>query len=235
MEYEITFILPCLNEEKSLAYCIREIKNYITKYNLNAEILVSDNGSIDDSQKIAIEEGARLEICNEKGYGNALMNGTEKAKGKYCIMGDSDGSYDFSHLEEFIKYVRDGYDLVVGNRFKGGIAKGAMSLSHKIGVRVLTSIANLLFATPIKDYHCGLRAYNTQSIKQLKLEQGGMEYASEMIIQAKMNNLKMIEVPTILKKDKRGKKSHLRTVRDGTRHLILIFKLFVKSIKGKNR
>ena len=146
----------------------------------------------------------------------------------YCIIGDSDGSYDFSHLEEFIKHMRDGYDLVVGNRFKGGVAKNAMPLSHKIGVRALTGFANLLFHTPIKDYHCGLRAYNTKKIKQLQLQHGGMEYASEMIIKSKINNLKMIEVPTVLRKDLRGRKSHLRTIKDGIRHLKLILELYIR-------
>lgn len=235
MEYEFTFILPCLNEEKSLAYCIDEIKNCIDKNNLNAEILVSDNGSTDSSVKIAKENGARVEICKQKGYGNALINGTKMAYGKYCIMGDSDGSYDFLNLEEFIKYVREGYDLVIGNRFKGGIQKGAMSTNHKIGVKFLSTIANLFFNTPIKDYHCGLRAYNTESMRKLNLAQGGMEYASEMIIMAKINNLKMIEVPTILKKDLRNRKSHLRTVRDGMRHLILILSMFFNRNKYKRK
>lgn len=235
MEYEFTFILPCLNEEKSLGYCIEEIKKSISKNNLNAEILVSDNGSTDNSVKIAKEKGARVEICEKKGYGNALIYGTKKAYGKYCIMGDSDGSYDFSHIEEFIKYIREGYDLVVGNRFKGGIQKGAMKVSHKIGVRFLSSIANLFFNTPIKDYHCGLRAYNLASIKKLELSQGGMEYASEMIIMAKINNLKMIEVPTTLKKDLRERKSHLRTIKDGMRHLTLILKMSINRKKYKRK
>lgn len=235
MDYEFTFLLPCLNEEKSLEYCIKEIKDYIDKTNLKAEILVSDNGSTDNSIKIARENGVRVELCKEKGYGHALINGTAKAKGKYCIMGDSDGSYDFSHLEEFIKYIREGYDLVVGNRFKGGIEKGAMKLSHKVGVKFLSGFANLLFKTPIKDYHCGLRAFNTESILKLNLSQGGMEYASEMIIIAKIKDLKMIEVATKLKKDLRQRKSHLRTVKDGIRHFILIIRTYIdRKIIAKN-
>ena len=225
---EFTFILPCLNEEKSLEACITEIKNYIKKNKLKAEILVSDNGSIDKSVQIAKKCGARVSICKTKGYGNALINGTLHAKGKYCFMGDSDGSYDFSHLDEFIEKVRDGYDLVVGNRFIGGIKKKAMPLSHKIGVKFLSMYANLLFKTPIKDYHCGLRVYNTESLKKINLSSPGMEYASEMIIKAKINNLKMIEVSTILKKDLRNGKAHLRTIRDGFRHLFLITKMYIK-------
>lgn len=225
MNFEFTFILPCLNEEKTLEFCIQEIKNYIDKNNLNAEILVSDNNSTDNSREIAIKNGARVVIAKEKGYGSALINGTNNAYGKYCIMGDSDGSYDFSHLSDFIDGVRNGYDLVIGNRFSGGIEKHAMPISHKIGVHFLSSFANLFFHTPIKDYHCGLRAYNREKIASLNLEQIGMEYASEMIIKANINNLSLLEVPTILRKDLRDKKPHLRTIPDGFRHLILILEM----------
>lgn len=227
MEKEYTFILPCLNEEKTLEYCIKEIQKTIEEKNLDAEILVSDNGSTDSSVKIAEKNGVRVVICKEKGYGAALINGTNNAKGKYCIMGDSDGSYDFYNIDDFIKKLKEGYELVVGNRFKGGIEKGAMSISHKLGVRFLSNIANLIFHTPVKDYHCGLRAYETERLKKLKLSHKGMEYASEMIIIAKLNNLKIVEVPTKLKKDLRNRKSHLKTIRDGWKHLKLIFKLAI--------
>lgn len=223
MEYEITFILPCLNEEKTIGYCIKEIQSYILKKKLSAEILVSDNGSTDRSTEIAKKLGARVVICNVKGYGSALINGTKNAYGKYCIMGDSDGSYDFSNLDQFIKELRNGADLVVGNRFKGGIEKGAMKISHKIGVKFLSGIANLFYHTPVKDFHCGLRAYNTESIEKLNLNHPGMEYASEMIIKAQKAHLKIVEVPTRLRKDLRNNKSHLKTIRDGFRHLKLIF------------
>lgn len=222
MEKKYTFILPCLNEEKTLEYCIKEIQKYITEKQLDAEILVSDNNSTDNSVKIAEKNGARIAICKEKGYGATLINGTKNAHGKYCIMGDSDGSYDFYHIDEFIKKLDEGYDLVVGNRFKGGIEKGAMSISHKIGVKFLSVFSNLFFHTQIKDYHCGLRAYKKESIEKIQLTQKGMEYASEMIIIAKINNLKIIEVPTKLRKDMRDRKPHLRTIRDGFRHLNLI-------------
>ena len=155
------------------------------------------------------------------------------ANGKYCIMGDSDGSYDFSNLQDYIKGLREGYDLVVGNRFKGGIEKGAMSISHKIGVKGLSAFANFFFHAPVKDYHCGLRAYNTESMKKIHLIQGGMEYASEMIIKAKINNLRILEVPTVLRKDLRHKKSHIRTIRNGMRHVILICKLAINKNKYK--
>lgn len=231
MEKEYTFILPCLNEEKTLEYCIKEIQKCIKDKKLYAEILVSDNNSTDNSVKIAQKNGARVVICKEKGYGAALINGTKNAYGKYCIMGDSDGSYDFYNIDEFIKGLNNEYELIVGNRFKGGIKKDAMSLSHKIGVKLLSTFANLLFHTPIKDYHCGLRAYKKDSIENLNLTHKGMEYASEMIIMAKINNLKMLEVPTTLRKDLRDRKPHLRTIRDGFRHLKLICEL---SINRKN-
>lgn len=224
---EFTFVLPCLNEEKCLPFCLDEIKKYIEKNNLNAEILLSDNNSEDRSREIAKSQGARVVVCENRGYGNALINGTKNANGKYCIMGDADGSYDFSNLSEFIEKVRSGYDLVVGNRFKGGIGEKAMSISHKIGVRFLSGFANFFFRTPIKDYHGGLRAYNTQRFKDLRLECAGMEYASEMIIKAQINGYKMCEVPTILRKDLRGTKPHLRTIRDGFRHLFLILRMFI--------
>ena len=222
MKYDFTFVLPCLNDEESLKFCLDEIKEYINKSNINAEILVSDNNSNDNSVKVAKENGARVVICKDRGYGNALIYGTKKARGKYCIMGDCDGSYDFSNLDAFLEKVQNGYDLVVGNRFAGGLERGSMKLSHKVGVRFLSFVANFFFHTPIRDYHCGLRVYNTKKLVNLNLVQGGMEYASEMIIVAKLNNLKMIELPTILRKDLRNKSSHLRTIRDGFRHLFLI-------------
>lgn len=225
MEKKYTFLLPCLNEEKSLAYCIQEVQKCIKDKNLDAEILIADNNSMDNSVNIAKENNARVVICEKKGYGTTLINGIKNARGQCCIMGDSDGSYDFYNIDSFIDRLNDNYDLVVGNRYKGGIKKGAMSLSHKIGVKFLSGFANLLFHTPIKDYHCGLRAFKKDSIDKLNLTQPGMEFASEMIIKAKINNLKMNEVPTTLKKDLRDGKTHLKTIRDGFRHLFLICKL----------
>lgn len=231
MKYELTFILPCLNEEETLEFCIKEIKEYIELNKLNAEILVSDNDSSDSSREIAIKNGTRVTVEKQKGYGSALINGIKNANGKYCIMGDSDGSYDFSHLDAFIEKLRDNYDLVIGNRFKGGIAKKAMPFSHRIGVRFLSAIANLFFKTPIYDYHCGLRAFDTEKVKSINLEEKGMEFASEMIIKAKLNNLLMTEVPTLLRKDLRSGKSHIRTIRDGFRHLNLIVSIALNKNK----
>ena len=186
MEKEYTFILPCLNEEKTLEYCIKEIQKTIEEKNLDAEILVSDNGSTDNSIKIAEKNGVRVVICKEKGYGSALINGTNNAKGKYCIMGDSDGSYDFYNIDDFIKKLKEGYELVVGNRFKGGIEKGAMSISHKLGVRFLSNIANLIFHTPVKDYHCGLRAYETERLKKLKLSHKAISLPAVSIAESRV-------------------------------------------------
>lgn len=192
-----------------------------------------DNNSTDNSAYIAKDYGARVVFCREIGYGNALNCGTKNAFGKFCIMGDSDGSYNFSKLDEFISRLQKGDDLVVGNRFKGNIEKGAMPFSHKIGGKMLSTFANLIFHTKIKDYHCGLRAYKTQSIKNLNLKSSGMEYASEMIISAKINNLKMTEVETDLRNDLRNRKPHLKAIRDGLRHLRLICYMAVNRGKYK--
>lgn len=222
-----TFILPCLNEEKSLEYCIKQIQSCIDDKGLDAEILVADNNSSDDSVGVAQRNGARVVVCNEIGYGATLIHGIKNAKGEYCIMGDADGSYDFYNVDEFLRKLDDGYDLVVGNRFEGGIQNGATPWSHKIGVKFLSGVANLFFHTSIHDYHCGLRAFKRDSIDRLNLSCFGMEYASEMIIKAKLKGLRMVEVPTTLKRDLRGGHPHLRTVRDGFRHLNLILKLSV--------
>lgn len=223
MKIEYTFILPARNEEKTLPYCIEEIETFINKNKLKAEILVVDNNSTDNTSNIAKDYGAKVVFCENIGYGNALNCGIKNAFGKYCIMGDSDGSYNFSNLEKFIYYLKKDYDLIVGNRFKGKIEKGAMPFSHRIGGRMLSIIGNIFFHTKIKDYHCGLRAFKTDSIKKLKLKSSGMEFASEMIISSRLNNLKIIEVETDLRKDLRDRKSHLKTIRDGIRHLKLIF------------
>ena len=223
MKIEYTFILPARNEEKTLPYCIEEIETFINKNKLKAEILVVDNNSTDNTSNIAKDYGVKVVFCGNIGYGNALNCGIKNAFGKYCIMGDSDGSYNFSNLEKFIYYLKKDYDLIVGNRFKGKIEKGAMPFSHRIGGRMLSIIGNIFFHTKIKDYHCGLRAFKTDSIKKLKLKSSGMEFASEMIISSRLNNLKIIEVETDLRKDLRDRKSHLKTIRDGIRHLKLIF------------
>lgn len=224
---KLTILIPCLNEEETLDKVIKTAKKYIKRKKLenDCEILISDNGSTDNSINIAKKNKVRVIETNIKGYGSALINGIKNAKGKYIIMGDADMSYDFNDLDNFIYYLDKGYDLVVGNRFKGGIEKGAMSFSHKIGVPFLSIIGNILFKTPIKDYHCGIRAFKKSKIKKLHLNCNGMEFASEMICKASIYNLKMIEIPTKLYKDQRNRKSHLKTIRDGFRHLFFMIKL----------
>lgn len=227
MEIEYTFIMPCLNEESSIKYCIDEIKKCIKDKKLNAEILIADNNSNDNSVKIALKNNVRVVIEKNKGYGNTLINGIKNANGRYCIIGDSDGTYDFYNIKEYIYNLKNGYDLIIGNRFMKKQDNSTMKISHKIGVKLLSKFANLLFHTEIHDYHCGLRAFNTEKIRALNLKQGGMEYASEMIIASKLNNLKITEVQTKLRKPVRNGKSHLKIIKDGVRHIKLIIHMFI--------
>ena len=219
-EIELTILMPCLNEEETIGICINKAKKFLKANKVKGEILIADNGSTDNSITIAKKLGARVINVSEKGYGSALIDGCNNAYGKYVIMGDSDDSYDFLHLEQFLDKLREGYDLVMGNRFAGGIEKGAMPFSHRyIGNPILSFIGRLFFHSKIKDFHCGLRGYNKKSIQSLNLNCTGMEYASEMVVKAELNKLKIIEVPTTLKKDGRSRKPHLRTFSDGWRHL----------------
>jgi len=217
---ELTILMPCLNEEETIGICIKKSKDFLKNNKVNGEILIADNGSTDKSIAIAKKLGARIVNVEEKGYGSALICGCNNAYGKYVIMGDSDDSYDFLHLEKFLEKLREGYDLVMGNRFKGGIEKGAMPFSHRyIGTPLLSFIGRVFFHSKIRDFNCGLRGYNKEKIQKLKLSCTGMEYASEMIVKAELNNLKIAEVPTTLKKDGRTRKPHLKTFSDGWRHL----------------
>lgn len=219
-QYELTILMPCLNEAETLAVCINKAKTYLEESGVRGEIVVADNDSTDGSQKIAEEHGARVVNVPEKGYGAALIGGCNGARGKYVIMGDADDSYDFLHLAPFVEKLREGYDLVMGNRFKGGIEPGAMPPLHRyLGNPVLSFIARLFFPCKIGDYHCGLRGYNRESILKLGLVTTGMEYASEMVVKATLNHLKIAEVPTTLKKDGRSHAPHLRSWSDGWRHL----------------
>ena len=220
---ELTILMPCLNEALTLATCINKAKTFLETNNIDGEILIADNGSTDGSQNIAKELGARVVNIQEKGYGAALIGGCNNALGKYVIMGDSDDSYDFSNLMPFVEKLREGYDLVMGNRFKGGIEKGAMPPLHRyLGNPVLSFIGRVLYHSNIKDFHCGLRGYNKDSIQKLNLHTTGMEYASEMVVQATLHKLKICEVPTTLKKDGRDRPPHLRSWSDGWRHLTLL-------------
>lgn len=221
---ELTILMPCLNEAETLAICVRKARRFLSESGIDGEVLIADNGSSDGSQEIAANEGARVIHVEQKGYGSALIAGCNAALGQYVIMGDSDDSYDFLHLMSFVDKLRAGCDLVMGNRFAGGIEKGAMPFSHRyIGNPVLSFIGRLFFHSKIRDFHCGLRGYNRQSIANLNLKTTGMEYASEMVVMAELNGLRIEEVPTTLKKDGRSTPPHLRSFRDGWRHLKFLF------------
>ena len=220
---ELTILMPCLNESRTLKTCIDKAMKFLNDNNIDGEVLIADNGSTDGSQDIAKNAGARVVNISEKGYGAALIGGCNAAFGKYVIMGDSDDSYDFLNLMPFVEKLREGYELVMGNRFKGGIEKGAMPPLHKyLGNPVLSFIGRVLYRSNIKDFHCGLRGYNRESIMKLNLHTTGMEYASEMVVQATLHKLKICEVPTTLKKDGRDRPPHLRSWSDGWRHLTFL-------------
>lgn len=219
-ELELTILMPCLNEAETIEICIKKALKSIEENNIKGEVLIADNGSTDGSQEIAIKAGARVINVPRKGYGSALIEGTKKAYGKYCIMGDADDSYDFSNIMPFIEKLREGYELVMGNRFMGGIEKGAMPWSHKyIGTPVISFLGRLFYKSKIGDFNCGMRGYDRQAILNLDLKCTGMEYASEMIVQANLNDLKIAEIPTTLKKDGRTRPPHLKSFSDGWRHL----------------
>ena len=222
---DYTFLMPCLNEEETILFCIDEIQSAIERLKLSAEILVADNGSSDSSVKIALASGARVVNVSKLGYGSTIIAGIKDAKGKYIIMGDSDGSYDFAHPELFISELEKGAKLVVGDRFLGGIEKGAMPFSHRLGVPFLSFVANLKFKTRVRDFHCGMRAFERESALSLRFECQGMEFATEMIAKFSQKDLAISQVPTPLRRDKRSGKSHIRTIRDGFRHLrYILFK-----------
>ena len=217
---ELSIIMPCLNEAETLASCIGKARDYLERHKIAGEVLIADNGSSDGSQEIATNSGARVVPIPERGYGSALRGGIAAAKGQYIIMGDADDSYDFTNLSPFLEKLRQGYDLVMGNRFQGGIKPGAMPVLHKyLGNPVLTWLGRLFFGSPCGDFHCGLRGFSKQAIKQLNLRTTGMEFASEMVVKASLYGLKITEVPTTLSPDGRSRPPHLKTWRDGWRHL----------------
>jgi len=217
---ELTILMPCLNEAETLAVCIGKARAFLDKAGISGEVLIADNGSTDGSQAIATAIGARVVPVVEKGYGAALLGGIAAAKGRFIIMGDADDSYDFSALEAFVARLRDGADLVMGNRFQGGIEPGAMPPLHRyLGNPVLSFIGRLFFRIKTGDFHCGLRGFNAESIRKLDLQTTGMEFASEMVVRGALAGLRIEEVPTTLKPDGRSRPPHLRTWRDGWRHL----------------
>jgi glycosyltransferase involved in cell wall biosynthesis len=223
---ELTILMPCLNEANTVEACTQAAHGYLAKSGVHGEVLVADNGSSDGSADLALAAGARVVRVPTPGYGAALMSGIDAAQGRYIIMGDADCSYDFSKLDAYVERLRAGADLVMGNRFRGGIATGAMPWLHRyLGNPVLSFVGRLFFRTHIGDFHCGLRGFSRESVRSLGLITPGMEFASEMIAKAALAGLRIEEVPIALRPDGRGRPSHLHTWRDGWRHLrfLLLF------------
>ncbi len=212
--------MPCLNEAETIEVCVRKAAAFLADNKVAGEILIADNGSTDGSQHLAQKLGARIVNITQRGYGAALIGGIEAAAGRYVIMADADDSYDFSALSPFLAELRAGQDLVMGNRFKGGIRPGAMPPLHRyLGNPVLSAIGRMFFSIPIGDFHCGLRGFSRAAIRGLGLSNSGMEFASEMVVKASLRRLKISEVPTVLSPDGRSRPPHLRSWRDGWRHL----------------
>jgi glycosyltransferase involved in cell wall biosynthesis len=219
-DIEVSVVMPCLNEARTVGQCVAKARAALEQLGVCGEVVVADNGSTDGSQDIARAHGARVVDVDRRGYGSALQGGIAAARGRYIIMGDADDSYDFSNLEPFIRQLCQGDDLVMGNRFRGGIRPGAMPWLHRyVGNPILTGILNLFFQTPIRDAHCGLRAFRRDAYEQLALRTSGMEFASEMVVKARLHEQKISEVPIVLHPDGRDRPPHLRSFRDGWRHL----------------
>lgn len=222
---ELTILIPALNEEATIAIVIKKAKKWLKENKVDGEVLIINNGSVDKTKEIAISQGARVVDCAQKGYGNALIAGINAADGKYVIMGDADDSYNFLEIGEMYKKLKDGYDFVIGNRFHH-IEKGAMKFLHRyIGTPLLSFMIRKKYDIKINDINCGLRGIRKEKFANLPFKSTGMEFASEMIIQARKLNYKMAEVPIHFYKDKRNKPSHLNTIRDGIRHVKVIFSL----------
>ena len=218
--YEVSVVIPCLNEAETLAPVIRKTLAGFQRLGIHGEVIVADNGSSDGSQTIAIAEGARLVPVPERGYGAALHGGISAANAEFVVMGDADDSYDLGAIDEFMTQLRAGADLVMGNRFRGRIMPGAMPWLHQwLGNPVLSWLGRTLFHSTVGDFHCGLRAFRKSAWHAIQLQTSGMEYASEMVIKSVLFDQKIVEVPITLYKDGRSRPPHLRTWRDGWRHL----------------
>jgi glycosyltransferase involved in cell wall biosynthesis len=216
---ELTVVMPCLNEAETLATCVDKAIAALRDNGISGEVIVADNGSTDGSQAIAIEHGARMVPVPVRGYGAAINAGVMAARGTYVLMADADDSYNFAHIPRFLAELRNGADLVMGNRFAGGIGPGAMPVLHRyLGNPVLSWMGRTLFKTPVGDFHCGIRAFSRSGYEQLQLRTTGMEYASEMVVKSSLLKQRMVEVPTTLQKDGRSRPPHLKTWRDGWRH-----------------
>jgi glycosyltransferase involved in cell wall biosynthesis len=217
---ELTILMPCLNEAETVSTCVAKARSFLARTGIAGEVLIADNGSTDGSVALAERGGARIVAVAERGYGAALRAGIAAARGRFVIMGDADDSYDFSNLDQFVAKLRDGWDLVMGNRFAGGIAPGAMPVLHRyLGNPVLSLIGRLFFRARIGDFHCGLRGMRRDAILGLNLRTPGMEFASEMVVRAALARLAISQVPTTLAVDGRSRPPHLRTWHDGWRHL----------------
>ena len=217
---ELSVVMPCLNEHETVGICVRKALAALNQSGISGEVIVADNGSTDGSIAIAQAEGAIVVEVEQKGYGNALKGGIQAARGEYVLMADSDDSYDLSHIPRFVEQLRKGSDLVMGNRFSGGIADQAMPVLHRyLGNPILTGIGRLFFRSTCKDFHCGMRAFRKSSFQRMDVRSTGMEFASEMVVKGSLLRMKVTEVPTTLSPDGRSHPPHLRTWRDGWRHL----------------
>lgn len=217
---ELSILMPCLDEALTVATCVAKARSFLERHAIRGEVVVADNGSTDGSQALAEAAGARVVAIPQKGYGAALIGGIQAAQGRFVIMGDSDDSYDFTRLGDFLAALRGGVALVIGNRFRGGIRDGAMPLLNRyLGNPVLSFIGRMLFSSEVGDFHCGLRGFDRQAILALDLRASGMEFASEMVVKASLAGLRIGEVPTTLNPDGRDRAPHLRPWRDGWRHL----------------
>lgn len=217
---ELSIVMPCRNEEATIGFCVDEAGAFLEKYRLKGEVLVVDNGSVDASARLAEQHGARVITENRPGYGNAIRAGLAASTGKVVIIGDCDTTYDFLHLEEMYRLLAEGEcDMVIGNRYAGGMEPGSMSWSHRWGVRFLSWCARARFHTEVYDFHCGLRGLSRSAIEELAFHTGGMEFATEMIAEAAAHRLRISQVPVTLRRCEYGRESKLRTVRDGLRHL----------------
>ncbi|MBQ7955411.1 MAG: glycosyltransferase family 2 protein [Lachnospiraceae bacterium] len=217
---ELSIIMPCLNEENTVGLCVDEAGEFIRKYCIHGEILVVDNASADASAEIARKHGARVITEEKRGYGNAIRAGIAGSKGRVLIIGDCDTTYDFLHLEEIYQpLAEEKCQMVMGNRYAGGIEAGGMSWSHRWGVRFLSLCARMRFHMEVYDFHCGLRGILRSAAEQLEFRTEGMEFATEMIAKAGKSNFCILQVPVVLRKCKQERKSKLRTIRDGLRHL----------------
>jgi glycosyltransferase involved in cell wall biosynthesis len=220
---ELTILMPCLDEAATVAGCVGEARAFLERSRIDGEVLVADNGSSDGSAELAAAAGARVIGVAQRGYGAALRAGLAAARGRYVIIGDADASYDFGRLEAFVEKLRAGYLLVMGNRFAGGILPGAMPALHRyLGNPLLSFVGRLFFRTRVGDFHCGLRGFDRDAALALGLSSPGMEFASELVVKAALAGWRIAEVPTTLAPDGRGRAAHLRSWRDGWRHLRLL-------------